>query len=142
MGVFTVLREFAGGTSIHGFGFLVQNKSSTLTKIIWTLSLIVAISYASYEMRKSVIGKKPLFFPNKQSLVIFWLNWIEYGAVSYSLSCTEIYWRFVRYIRALVFIYFWLFDDIFRPFGNLKCTFQTPKRENFNTSQCQMFFCA
>ena len=66
MGVFTVLREFAGGTSIHGFTFLVQNKSSTLTKIIWTLSLIVAISYASYEMRKSVIGKKPLFFPNKK----------------------------------------------------------------------------
>ena len=73
MGVFTVLREFAGGTSIHGFTFLVQNKSSTLTKIIWTLSLIVAISYASYEMRKSVIGKKPLFFPNKQFLVMFWL---------------------------------------------------------------------
>jgi hypothetical protein len=62
MGVFTVLREFAGGTSIHGFGFLVQNKSSTLTKIVWTLSLMVAIGYASYEMRKSVIGKKPLFF--------------------------------------------------------------------------------
>ena len=60
MGVFTVLREFAGGTSIHGFCYLVQNKSSTLTKIIWTLSLMVAIGYASYEMRKSVIGKKPV----------------------------------------------------------------------------------
>ena len=26
---------------------------------------------------------------NKQSDVKFWLNWIEYGAVSYSLSCTS-----------------------------------------------------
>ena len=26
---------------------------------------------------------------NKQSHVKFWLNWIEYGAVSYSLSCTQ-----------------------------------------------------
>jgi hypothetical protein len=26
---------------------------------------------------------------NKQSNVKFWLNWIKYGAVSYSLSCNE-----------------------------------------------------
>ena len=26
---------------------------------------------------------------NKQSNVKFWLNWINYGAVSYSLSCTK-----------------------------------------------------
>ena len=25
---------------------------------------------------------------NKQSLVMFWLNWTKYGAVSYSFSCT------------------------------------------------------
>ena len=28
---------------------------------------------------------------NKKSHVKFWLNWIKYGAVSYSLSCTEIF---------------------------------------------------
>ena len=27
---------------------------------------------------------------NKQSHVKFWLNWIEYGAVSYSLSCNKL----------------------------------------------------
>ena len=36
---------------------------------------------------------------NKQSHVKFWLNWIKYGAVSYSLSCTVVkqsqskFWR-------------------------------------------------
>ena len=57
MGVLKVLREFAGGTSIHGFGFLVQPTLSTRTKIIWTISLVVAIFYASYEMRNSAISK-------------------------------------------------------------------------------------
>ena len=57
MGVFKVLREFAGGTSIHGFGFLVQPKLSTRTKIIWAVSLVIALFYASYEMRNSAISK-------------------------------------------------------------------------------------
>ena len=57
MVVLTVLREFAGGTSLHGFGFLVSPKSSPRTKIIWALSIIVAIMYASSEMRNSVISK-------------------------------------------------------------------------------------
>ena len=57
MVVLKVLREFAGGTSLHGFGFLVSPKSSPRTKIIWALSIIVAIVYASSEMRNSVISK-------------------------------------------------------------------------------------
>ena len=57
MVVLKVLREFAVGTSLHGFGFLVSPKSSSRTKIIWALSLIVAIVYASSEMRNSVISK-------------------------------------------------------------------------------------
>jgi antibiotic biosynthesis monooxygenase (ABM) superfamily enzyme len=57
MVVLKVLKEFAGGTSLHGFGFLVSPKSSPRTKIIWAISLIVAIIYASSEMRNSVIGK-------------------------------------------------------------------------------------
>ena len=57
MAVLKVLREFARGTSLHGFGFLVSPKSSPRTKIIWALSLTVAIMYASSEMRNSVMGK-------------------------------------------------------------------------------------
>jgi hypothetical protein len=57
MVVLKVLQEFAGGTSIHGFTFLVSPKSSSRTKIIWAISLVVALSYASWEMKNSVIGK-------------------------------------------------------------------------------------
>ena len=57
MGVLKVLQEFAGGTSIHGFGFLVQPRLSKRTKIIWAISLVVAMFYASYEMRNSAISK-------------------------------------------------------------------------------------
>ena len=57
MVVLKVLREFAGGTSIHGFTFLVRPESSSWTKIIWTICLAVALTYATLEMRNSVVGK-------------------------------------------------------------------------------------
>ena len=57
MVVLKVLREFAGGTSIHGFTFLVRPESSSWTKIIWAISLVVALTYATLEMRNSVVGK-------------------------------------------------------------------------------------
>ena len=57
MVVLKVLREFAVGTSIHGFTFLVSPKSSSRTKIIWAIAIIVALSYASWEMKNSVISK-------------------------------------------------------------------------------------
>ena len=57
MVVLQVLREFAGGTSIHGFTFLVSPKSSTRTKIIWAIAIVVALSYASWEMKNSVTSK-------------------------------------------------------------------------------------
>ena len=57
MVVLKVLREFAGGTSLHGFGFLVSPKTSTRSKIIWAMSLVVALMYATLEMRNSVMGK-------------------------------------------------------------------------------------
>ena len=55
--VLKAFREFAGGTSIHGFTFLVQPKSSSWTKTIWAISLAVALMYATLEMRNSVVGK-------------------------------------------------------------------------------------
>ena len=57
MVVLQVLREFAGDTSIHGFTFLVRPTSSPLTKVIWALAIVVALMYASAEMRNSVISK-------------------------------------------------------------------------------------
>jgi hypothetical protein len=62
MVVLKVLREFAGGTSIHGFTFLVRHKSSSWTKIIWATSLVVALMYATLEMRNSVVGKYDYIF--------------------------------------------------------------------------------
>ena len=57
MVVLKVLREFAGGTSIHGFTFVVSPKSSSRTKIIWAIAIVVALSYASWEMKNSVFSK-------------------------------------------------------------------------------------
>ena len=57
MVVLKVLREFAGGTSIHGFGFLVSPKTSARTKIIWAMLIVIALFYASMEMQNSVISK-------------------------------------------------------------------------------------
>ena len=57
MVVLKVLREFADGTHIHGFTFLVRPESSSRTKIIWAIAIVVALSYASWEMKNSVISK-------------------------------------------------------------------------------------
>ena len=57
MVVLQVLRDFAGGTSIHGFTFLVRPTSSRLTKVIWAIAIVIALMYASAEMRNSVISK-------------------------------------------------------------------------------------
>ena len=62
MVVLKVLQEFGAGTSIHGFTFLVSPKSSSRTKIIWAIAIIVALSYASWEMRNSVISKYHCIF--------------------------------------------------------------------------------
>ena len=57
MVVLKIWQDFAGGTSIHGFGYLVSPKSSSWTKIIWAISIFVAMMYATLEMRNSVISK-------------------------------------------------------------------------------------
>ena len=57
MVVLEELQDFAGGTSIHGFGYLVSAKSTSRTKIVWAISIFVAMMYATLEMRNSVNGK-------------------------------------------------------------------------------------
>ena len=92
MVVLQLLREFAGGTSIHGFEFLVSPKLSQRTKNIWGLLLVVAMIYASMEMRNSVISKyhyshlsrKILYTKNKGHLQFLWSGLLEYfPSISY-----------------------------------------------------------
>ena len=57
MVVSKVLREFAGGTTVGGLKFLVDPKSSPITKIIWAIAIFVAFMYATLEMGNSVVSK-------------------------------------------------------------------------------------
>ena len=76
MVVLKVLQEFACGTRIHGFKFLVSPKSSPRTKIIWAISIVVALSYASWEMRNSVISKYHYTLPTP------WLTQVWFTQIS------------------------------------------------------------
>ena len=92
MVVLKVLQEFAGGTSIHGFGFLVSHKKSKRSKIIVAISLVVAVIYASAEMRNSVISKYQYLFQNHKIEANDFLNTINgcvhLGNVDYKLAYT------------------------------------------------------
>ena len=77
MVVLKLLREFAGGTSIHGFGFLVSSKTSPRTKIIWAMLIVIALFYASMEMRNSVISKYHLLYSQNheiETIVYYWIH--------------------------------------------------------------------
>ena len=68
MGLLDVFKDFAGGTSIHGFTFLVQPKLSKFTKIVWALAIIGALVYASYQLNLSRICK--LHIECNQNLIV------------------------------------------------------------------------
>ena len=105
MVVLKVLREFAGCTSIHGFGFLVSHKTSKRSKIIWAISIIVAMMYASAEMRNSVISKYQYLFQNHKietndynllTTIITWLgilghSWASKTQKLFTLSRNSIF---------------------------------------------------
>ena len=57
MGVFEALKDFAGQTSIHGFGYLVDRKSTVKTRCFWSLVLFTLIMYASLQLRIAVFCK-------------------------------------------------------------------------------------
>ena len=85
MVVLKVLREFAAGTTIHGFTFLVRPNSSSWTKIIWAISLVVALTYATLEMRNSVVGKYDYIFRTmkfNQWLLMHMLKFICYPNIT------------------------------------------------------------
>ena len=41
-----VLKRFAGDTSIHGFSHIIDDSTSNFKRIIWTIAVISALSYA------------------------------------------------------------------------------------------------
>jgi hypothetical protein len=57
MGVFQALKDFAGKTSIHGFGFLVEKKATLKTRCFWSLVLFTLTMYASLQLRIAVFCK-------------------------------------------------------------------------------------
>ena len=88
MVVLEVLREFSAGTSIHGFTFLESPKSSSRTKIIWAIAIVVALSYASWEMRNSVISKYYCVFRTMKT-------------IDYHYICINLFdeiWFWIRYL--------------------------------------------
>ena len=57
-GLLEVLKDFAGGTSIHGLAYVVDNKKSVKTRFFWAIVFSSLILYASIELRNSVLCKK------------------------------------------------------------------------------------
>ena len=57
MGILEVLEDFAWGTSIHGFTFMVHPANSVPKRIVYALAFLAAIIYASIELNKAMICK-------------------------------------------------------------------------------------
>ena len=57
MGIFDTLKDFAGGTGIHGFGYLVEKHATKYTRFFWTVIIFTLTLYASLQLRISVICK-------------------------------------------------------------------------------------
>ena len=77
MVVLKVLREFASGTTIGGFKWIFDPKSSRTEKIIWTISLAVALMYASLEMRNSVVGKYDFIFRTMKFYLVITIAYVK-----------------------------------------------------------------
>ena len=89
MVVFKVLQEFAAGTSIHGFSFLESTKSSSRIKIFWAIAIVVALSYASWEMRNSVIGKYYCAFRTMKSKLFIIITYVQNHLLKFELVIYE-----------------------------------------------------
>ena len=57
-GLLDVLKDFAGGTSIHGLAYVVDNKKSVTTRLFWAIVFSSLIIYASIELRNSILCKR------------------------------------------------------------------------------------
>ena len=63
--VLQVLKNFAGKTSIHGLGFVVDYRLSVFTRVTWALIFTAAIIWASIQLQFSVTCKLSVKFLRK-----------------------------------------------------------------------------
>ena len=57
MVVLQVLKDFAGATSIHGLGFIVNTRLSIFERVAWSLIFTAAIMWASIQLQFAVTSK-------------------------------------------------------------------------------------
>ena len=69
--VLQVLKNFAGKTSIHGLGFVVDYRLSVFTRVTWALIFTGAIIWASIQLQFSVTCKLRVKFLFCKSAQIF-----------------------------------------------------------------------
>ena len=62
MVVLQVLKDFAGATSIHGLGFIVNTRLSIFERVAWSLIFTAAIMWASIQLQFAVTSKLILDF--------------------------------------------------------------------------------
>ena len=78
MVVLQVLKDFAGATSIHGLGFIVNTRLLIFERVAWSLIFTAAIMWASIQLQFAVTSKFDIrFFKNKvktQKPFIFWFS--------------------------------------------------------------------
>ena len=51
------IKEFCETTSVHGLSFIVNNKSSLIKRIAWSVIFFISLSYAGFQLKKSIDGK-------------------------------------------------------------------------------------
>ena len=77
MVVLQVLKDFAGATSIHGLGFIVNTRLSIFERVAWSLIFTAAIMWASIQLQFAVTSKLRVDFLRirlmHKSLLFFWL---------------------------------------------------------------------
>ena len=75
MVVLQVLKDFAGATSIHGLGFIVNTRLSIFERVAWSLIFTAAIMWASIQLQFAVTSKLRVEFLKirlrHKSLLIF-----------------------------------------------------------------------
>ena len=62
MVVLQVLKDFAGATSIHGLGFIVNTRLSIFERVAWSLIFTAAIMWASIQLHFAVTCKLRIKF--------------------------------------------------------------------------------
>ena len=57
MMLLNTVKEFCETTSVHGLSFIVNTKSSLIKRIAWGVIFFISLSYAGFQLKKSIDGK-------------------------------------------------------------------------------------